>query len=176
MPYSFLTRNELSCVIVNCQPAPCTKVYYEVKDRCIRKLLLGFEIFTFDLAMASSSPISRVAFLPGSRPRGGGSSTAQLWPNPVPLECGVIRLPEKLSTAKLGHTASGGQKFPINVSEGSMTVVIINNLINNHRLVLMSQATPTVPWGHVLYSCIIIATEETAALLQRKRKIMLPKY
>lgn len=69
-----------------------------------------------------ASPISRVAVLPGSRPRGGGSSAVQLWPNPVPLECGVIRLPEKLSAAKLGHSASasasGGQKFSNNVSHG----------------------------------------------------------
>lgn len=70
--------------------------------------------------MASSSPVSvptsaNAASLPGSRSRGSGGSTIHLWPNPVPLECGVIRLlPEKQTTAKRG--AGGGQKFPPSVS------------------------------------------------------------
>lgn len=65
----------------------------------------------------SASPLSR---LPGSRHKGSTSSNAvQLWPNPIPLECGVIRLLEKLP-AKLGHTSSSGQKFSSNVSPGGI--------------------------------------------------------
>ena len=73
---------------------------------------------------SSPSPVpgsANAAHLPGSRSKGGNSSVIHIWPNPLPLECGVIRLQEKLSTAagatKHGGSASGGQKFPLKVSQ-----------------------------------------------------------
>ncbi len=81
-----------------------------------------------DLKLASPSSVVSVppgsanaAALPGSRSRGGSCGMIHIWPNPLPLEYGVIRLQqEKLAAGiKGGHAtvaAAGGQKFPLKVS------------------------------------------------------------
>lgn len=67
--------------------------------------------------MATFPSGASASLLPGSRPRGLEGGT-HLWPNPVPLECGVIRLLEKQRSKHGSPSAggAGGQKFPTNVS------------------------------------------------------------
>lgn len=70
------------------------------------------------LSLMSIPASANAAILPGSRPRGsgGGGTAAHVWPNPLPLECGVIRLLlEKQAAAKQGG-AGVGQKFQSSVS------------------------------------------------------------
>ena len=63
--------------------------------------------------MVSLSPPTGVsaAILPGSRSRGG---TIQLWPNPVPFECGIIHMLEK--QVSRAPAKNGCQRFPVTVS------------------------------------------------------------
>lgn len=61
---------------------------------------------------SSSSSLTKTATA-GSYSRGG---TVTLWPNPVPLECGIIRTLDKDKPSSSSAVKHGGQRFPTGVS------------------------------------------------------------
>ena len=76
----------------------------------LKKVCFGMATGTYPSPAASVPESANAALLPGSR-----SSMIHIWPTPLPLECGVIRLQEKLA-ASLKQHGTGGQRFPLKVS------------------------------------------------------------
>lgn len=69
--------------------------------------------------MSIPASANATTVLPGSRP--WSSTASQVWPNPVPLDTGVIRLhrhqEKQVPASKHGRAgAAAGQKFPPSVS------------------------------------------------------------
>lgn len=73
------------------------------------------------LSLMSIPASANTAVLPGSRPRTSTSTATatQVWPNPVPLECGAIRLHQERQVAAKHGRGGAGQKFQPSVSLAS---------------------------------------------------------